>query len=51
VALPGDTSDCGTARCHVTALGLAGGEAVPLLFDSSPRRVTWRDLGIDAASR
>lgn len=51
VALSSDTSDCGTARCHVTVLGLTGGEAVPLLFDSNPRRVTWRDLGIDAASR
>ncbi len=51
VALPGGSSDCDHAGCRLTVLGLVGGEAVPLLLDVSPRRVTWRDLGIDAATR
>ena len=51
VALAGGSPECDHAGCRQPALGLVGGEAVPLLLDTTPRRVTWRDLGIDAATR
>ncbi|MFO1376866.1 MAG: PilC/PilY family type IV pilus protein [Steroidobacteraceae bacterium] len=50
IALPGDVA-CEATACGSGANVVVGSEVLPLSLDFSPRRVTWRELAIDAASR